>query len=185
MDDLSLHVLDIIENAVAAGATNIEVRITDDEEQNLFMIEIADDGRGMDKEALKKAIDPFYTTKTVRKVGLGLSMLAQAANEAGGKFEVQSQPGRGTKIHARFMHDHIDRKPLGDMAETITAFIAGNGEKVDLTYHHRRGDQEFFFYTAEIKQVLEEITICHPEVISFIKREIRDGVKSISKRSKI
>lgn len=184
VDDLSLHVLDIIENSVAAGATEIRVYITEDDIQNLLTIEITDNGKGMDREVLSKVLDPFYTTKTVRKVGLGLSMLAQATKEADGRFDVQSQPGKGTKIAAEFVYDHIDRKPLGDMAETVAAFIAGNGETVDLIYIHRKGDQEFDFNTVEIRRELKDIKICHPEVISFIKKEIRDGLTSISKRSK-
>ncbi len=184
MDDLSLHVLDIIENSVAAGATAIHLSITEDTEKNLIVIEIVDNGQGMDEETVKAALDPFYTTKTVRKVGLGLSMLAQAASEAGGGFDIRSAPGKGTKVEAKFVYDHIDRKPLGDMAETIAAFIAGSGEDVDLIYAHRKDGREFIFNTTDVKEVLEDVSIRHPEVISFIKEEIRAGLKSIAKRSK-
>jgi hypothetical protein len=184
VDDLSLHVLDIIENSVAAGATEINIQISEDIAQNILTIEITDNGKGMDKEKLNKVLDPFYTTKTVRRVGLGLSMLAQATKEAGGDCDVRSQPGRGTRIKAKFVYDHIDRKPLGDMSDTIAAFIAGSGDRVNLTYRHRKCDKEFTFSTAEIKEVLEDVAISHPEVISFVKKEIQDGLKSISKRSK-
>lgn len=183
MDDLSLHVLDIIENSVAAGATEIEIHIREDIAENLLVIEISDNGKGMSMEQLNRVLDPFYTTKNVRRVGLGLSMLAQATKEAAGSCDIRSQPGKGTQIIAKFVYDHIDRKPLGDMAETVAACIAGSGAKVNLTYSHRKGDQEFVFSTAEIKKVLEDVSISHPEVTTFIKKEIQDGLKSISKRS--
>jgi len=184
VDDLSLHVLDIIENSVAAGATEIEIHIREDVTRNMLVIEIVDNGKGMDKDKLKRVLDPFYTTKSVRRVGLGLSMLDQAAKEAGGSCDIQSEPGKGTRITAKFVYDHIDRKPLGDMAETVATCIAGSGAEVNLIYTHRKGNQKFIFSTAEMKKVLEDVSISHPEVISFLKKGIQDGLKSISKRSR-
>lgn len=184
MDDLSLHVLDIVENSIAAGATEVDIQVREDVAGNILEIRIADNGKGMDAEELKRALDPFYTTKTVRKVGFGLSMLAQSAQEAGGGCDIESRPGEGTTITARFVYDHIDRKPLGDMGNTIAACIAGNGERLDLTYRHRKGDGEYFFDTREFRKVLEDVSIDHPEVLSFLKDEITDGLESIAERSK-
>ncbi|KPK64278.1 hypothetical protein AMJ83_03380 [candidate division WOR_3 bacterium SM23_42] len=184
MEDLSLHILDIIENSVAAGATNIEIVIEEDIVGNLLLIKINDDGRGMDKETLTKSIDPFYTTKGTRRVGLGLSMLAQATKEAAGSLDVRSKPGKGTRITARFVYDHIDRKPLGNMAETITTCIAGSSPKADFKYRHRKGDQEFIFSTKEIKKRLNGVAINDPEIILFLREQIEEGLQAIQKGAK-
>lgn len=184
MDDLSLHVLDIIENSVSAGATIVEVEIVEQIKQNRLIIEIDDNGRGMNKEILAKVLDPFYTQKTIRRVGLGLSMLAQAAKEAGGSFDIRSTPGKGTHIKATFVHDHIDRKPIGDMAETICAFIVGSGLNIDMVYRHRKDNAEFVFSTADVKKMLNGVVINHPEIIAFLKQHIRDGLDEISERSR-
>ena len=150
MEDLSLHILDIAENAVAAGARRVDIRITEDVEGNWLTIEVADDGKGMSEEALKKAADPFYSTKHGKKVGLGLSLLSQAANEAEGSMEVSSAAGRGTRVKATFRADHIDCKPLGDMAETLSVLIAGNPH-VRFTYEHSKENKRFFLDTDEIQ----------------------------------
>ncbi len=183
MEDLSLHILDIIENSVAAGATHIRIIIDEDIVGNVLTIKIEDDGSGMDKDALAKALDPFYTTKKTRKVGLGLSMLAQATQESGGSFDIKSKPGKGTKVIAKFVYDHIDRKPLGNMAETITTCIAGSGSQSDIIYRHSRGEQEFVFDTKEIKGRLNGVAIDNPEIVSFLKQQIEDGLQAIAERS--
>lgn len=184
MEDLSLHILDIMENSVTAGAKMIGLEISEEIGENRLTIQIKDDGKGMDEETLTKVLDPFYTKKTVRRVGLGLSLLAQAAQEAGGRFKIDSLPGRGTNISAIFVYDHIDRKPLGNMAETISAFIAGSGTEVDLTYRHVKNGNEFVFNSIEAKKILNGVPINNPEVIAFIKNYIQDGLNEISERSK-
>jgi anti-sigma regulatory factor (Ser/Thr protein kinase) len=150
VEDLSLHVLDIAENAVAAGARKVDIRVTEDEEKDRLTIEIEDDGKGMDEETLKKAKDPFFTTKERGKVGLGLSLLSQAARECEGEFEVRSEIGRGTVVKATFRSSHIDLKPLGDMSQTLGALIAGHS-KVRFTYKYRKGATEYSVDTAELE----------------------------------
>jgi anti-sigma regulatory factor (Ser/Thr protein kinase) len=184
LDDLSLHILDIMENSVTAGAKMIGLEVSEETGKNRLTIQIKDDGKGMDKETLTKVLDPFYTKKTVRRVGLGLSMLAQAAKEAGGSLEIDSELGKGTKISAIFVYDHIDRKPLGNMAETISAFIVGSGTDVDLTYRHRKNGNEFVFSSTEVKKILEGVAINNPEVIAFLKDYIQGGLNEISERSR-
>ena len=119
MQDIALHILDVGENAISAGAARIEIVIREDAERRALHLEIIDDGRGMDWEEVRLATDPFYTSKPGKKVGLGVPLLAQAAREAGGTFQMDSEPGRGTHIHAVFGLDHPDRKPLGDIAGTL------------------------------------------------------------------
>ena len=118
MQDLSLHILDIVENSMNAGSTRIEVRIFADEKADLLELLIADDGRGMDAEELEKARNPFYSSKPGKRIGLGIPLLAQAAREGGGEFSIQSKAGGGTVLKARFALSHPDTKPLGDIAGT-------------------------------------------------------------------
>jgi len=119
MQDLSLHILDIVENSFNAGSSKIDVRIIEDRQENLLTLEIIDDGTGMDEATLKKVLDPFYTSKRGKRVGLGLSLLAQAAREAGGRIVLESRPEGGTSVAATFEIDHPDRKPMGDVEGTI------------------------------------------------------------------
>jgi signal transduction histidine kinase len=142
MKDLSLHVLDIAENAVAAGAKKVDIRVSENQEEDLLTIEIADDGKGMDEETVRKAADPFFTTKERGKVGLGLSLLSQAARECDGRFEIESARDHGTAVRATFVRSHIDRKPLGDMSQTLAALVAGHPD-VRFTYMYRSDDTHY------------------------------------------
>jgi len=126
MEDLSLHILDIVENSIAAGAKNIVIKIIEEQKKDLLTIEIIDDGKGMDKKTLKKVLDPFYTTRNTRKVGLGLPLLAQSAKESGGSIKIESEPCKKTMVKATFGCSHIDCKPLGDVGETLKVLIVGN-----------------------------------------------------------
>jgi predicted metal-dependent phosphoesterase TrpH/anti-sigma regulatory factor (Ser/Thr protein kinase) len=137
MEDLSLHILDIVENSIAASASRVRIVIEEDTRTDRLSLEIRDNGRGMDAEARKKALDPFFTTRTTRRVGLGLSLLAQAARESGGRLELDSQPGRGTTVRAVFQLSHPDRKPLGDVAETLRTILCGQPE-LDLEFQYKK-----------------------------------------------
>lgn len=128
MEDLSLHILDIVENALRAGARNVTIRLTQSTKEDRLILEVIDDGKGMDEETLSRSLDPFFTTKTGRRIGLGLPFLPQAAEEAEGKLSIESTPGRGTKVTATFRLSHIDRKPLGDIEETIRCLRATHPE---------------------------------------------------------
>ena len=119
MQDLSLHVLDIIENSIRAEASRIEVTITEDRGADRLYLIIKDDGNGMDDEGKAHCLDPFYTSKNGRRIGLGLPLLAQSAQAAGGRIEIESGPSQGTAIRAEFGLTHPDRKPLGDMERTM------------------------------------------------------------------
>jgi len=133
MDDLSLHVLDIVENAIAVDASHVAVRLIEDRADDVLTLEIVDDGRGMDPETRARALDPFYTTKPGKRVGLGLPLLAQSAREADGELSVESRPGLGTTIRAVFRLSHIDRRPLGDMATTMRVLEATHPE-IEFSY---------------------------------------------------
>lgn len=128
MEDVSLHILDIVENALRAGARHVTIRLTESQREDRLTLEVIDDGAGMDAETLGRATDPFFTTKEGKRVGLGLPLLAQAAEEAGGKLEVESAPGKGTKVTAAFRLSHIDRRPLGNIDETMRCLEATHPE---------------------------------------------------------
>lgn len=148
MEDLSLHILDIAENSISASAKRIEIRIDEDEAKDLLTIEIKDDGKGMDEQTLQKVLDPFFTTRTTRRVGLGLSLLAQAARETDGNLELDSRNGEGTTVRASFRFSHPDRKPMGDIDETIRTLVVGY-PGVDFLYEHRKNDSIYRFDTRE------------------------------------
>ena len=119
MQDISLHVLDIVDNSIRAGATEIQIYIEEDPDMDLLRVEIQDNGEGMDAEMVKNAVDPFFTSKLEKRVGLGLPLLAQAARESGGLFELNSEPGKGTRLSATFQWSHPDRKPMGNIDGTV------------------------------------------------------------------
>jgi len=179
MQDLSLHILDIVENSIDAGATKIEIMIDEDIEHNQLKIKIKDNGKGMDKETLKKVLDPFYTTKTVRRVGLGLSLFAQTVKEAEGKIEIKSELKKGTSVCATLKYNHIDRKPMGNMIETIMALLATKAHDIDFIYVHRKNKDEFVLNTKEIKKELDGVMINEPEVLKFLRTQIKKGLKEI------
>jgi anti-sigma regulatory factor (Ser/Thr protein kinase) len=148
MEDLSLHILDIAENSISASAGRIEIRIDEDQANDLLTIEITDDGRGMDEETLKKALDPFFTTRTTRRVGLGLSLLAQAARQSDGRFDLSSVPDEGTTVKATFRLSHPDCKPIGDLGETIGTLVTAHPE-IDFLYEHKKDNSTYRFDTRE------------------------------------
>ena len=135
MEDLSLHILDILENSVAASARTIEITIVEDTAADRLSLEISDDGEGMNEEVRGRALDPFFTTRTTRRIGLGLPLLAQAARDTGGDLELESAPGKGTTLRASFELSHPDRKPLGDLSATLGAILAGKPE-LDLRFEY-------------------------------------------------
>lgn len=182
MEDLSLHILDIAENSIEAQAKKIEIKIKENRKKDLLYLEIVDDGKGMDQKAIKRALDPFFTTKTTRRFGLGLSLLAEAAKAANGRFSIESKPGQGTKIKATFQSSHIDTKPLGDIAQTVVSLITGHPE-IDIRYRHQFDSAFYSLDTEEIKAHLNGISITSPEVINFIRNNIKEGIASIRRQN--
>ncbi len=180
MLELSLHILDIVNNSVKAKADLIKISIHESLEDNLLKIVISDNGIGMDPDFLAKVTDPFQTTRTTRKVGMGLSLYKAAAENAGGDFAIHSQKDVGTTVEASFQHDHIDRQPLGDMAETIITLVSGN-DTIHFVYTHVINEKEFRLDTREVKQILgDDISLGDPEIVLWLKEYIHEGLNSIS-----
>jgi len=178
MYDLSLHILDIVENSINGGATLIKIYIDENLEKDLLTLVIEDNGRGIKKEDIKKVLDPFYTTRTTRKVGLGLSLLSQSVQMSGGTIMVDSEIGKGTTVTATFKHSNIDRKPLGDIVQTFITLIAGHPE-IDFSYCHKKEGKAVCYDTREIKNVLEDVPIDTIDVLKFIKEKLYEELKEI------
>lgn len=178
MKDLSLHILDIVQNSIRANAKLIGIEITELPKENRLMITITDDGTGMDPEQLRLAIDPFYTSRTTRKVGLGLSLFKQNAEMTGGSFNIESEFGKGTKVTAVFGLNHIDRPVMGDLVGTLLLLICSSDE-TDYVFKHQTPSGEFNLDTRELKQTLENVPLNHPEVRSFLKEMLQENLEQI------
>lgn len=167
-----------MENAVEAGATRVEVRIDEDLRADRMVIEVADNGRGMSREMAQRVLDPFFTTRTTRHVGLGLPLFAAAARRCDGDLTIESEPGKGTRVRATFRHSHLDRAPLGDMPSALMAILL-SGRPVDLAYVHRVGEAEFAFDSAEVRRELGEVPLTHPAVRQWLWKTLREGEESL------
>jgi len=178
LEDLSLHILDIVENAIAARAKRIEILVVEEPREDRLTIEIRDDGIGMDEEVSQKAVDPFFTTRSSRRVGLGLSFMAQAAQEAGGSLRIESELGKGTKVTASFQYHHIDRKPLGSMVETVMTLLFGNPE-LEIFYNHKKEGKSFALSSSWVKNYFKDRPLIDPEVIQWVERHLKEGLKQI------
>ena len=178
MKELSLHILDIAENSVKAKSTVIEIAVTEDSEKNLLTIEITDNGSGMSEEFLKTVKDPFSTTRTTRRVGMGLSLFEAAAEQCGGKLDISSTLGTGTKVTVTFLLDHIDRAPLGDMSGTLTTLIGGSPD-IDFIYRHKKNGAEFLLDTKDLRKELSEVPLDTPEVLVWIGDFINEGLNEL------
>lgn len=181
MRELSLHVLDILQNAVEAGAARVSLTIDEDVPADRLAITVADDGRGMDAEMVARVTDPFYTTRTTRHVGLGLPLYAAAAERTGGHLTIRSHPGVGTTVAATFQLSHPDRQPLGDMAGTLLAFLLSE-RAPELRYEHHvkrspvfGSHSVFGFDTAEIRAELGELPLTHAVVAGWLAAFLEDG----------
>lgn len=174
MQELSLNVLDIAQNSVRASASLVRITLDEDREKETLMISVADDGCGMTEEQVKSVTNPFFTTRTTRKVGLGIPFFKMAAEATGGSLTIHSTPGKGTETRAFFHTGHIDMLPVGNMAETVEMLITMNPD-MDFLYVHSVGNEQFTLDTREIKAVLEDVPINSPEVVSFIKETLAEG----------
>lgn len=178
MKELSLNMLDIAQNSITAEASHVDLAV--EEDGDLIRLMVADDGRGMSPEFLANVTDPFTTTRTTRKVGLGLPLLRMAAEMTGGSMEVESALGVGTTVTAAFHAGHIDCPPLGDMAATISLLVQGLPEGMELTYTRRTARGAFRFDTAEVRAILgPEVPLSEPEVAQWVKEYVEEGEQSV------
>lgn len=175
MVELSLHILDLIQNSVEAGARTVEVVVEDRPGDPEIKITIKDDGRGMSEDLCARAADPFVTTRKTRKVGLGLPLLKQVAQSCGGDISIESEPGKGTIVRAWFLRDNIDLPPLGDVGSSVAVAVATNPE-IRFIYRHE-GARQFMFDSAEIKQILGDVPVWEPTVVQWMKEYLRESIR--------
>ncbi len=179
MKELSLHILDIVQNSLEAGAGLIQLRILEDTVRNRFVVQVTDDGKGMTREVLEKVTDPYVTSRTTRKVGMGIPLFLHTARQAGGNLQIDSEPGKGTTVTATMVHDHIDRPALGDIAGVVS-MLSGSNPDQDFVYNHEKDQKGYSFDTREIKQVLEGMPINELSVIKYLKEMIRENLGELS-----
>jgi len=175
VDEISLHILDIAENSLRAGAQNVEILVDGGPKQDLLRIVVQDDGTGMDAETLASVRNPFFTTKQ-KKTGLGIPLLAQAAEQAGGGLTVDSEPGIGTRVTVTFQWSHVDRPKMGSLAETLLTIIAGHPE-IDVVYAERVDGEAFRLDTREIKNELDDVPINSAQVLEALRGMLKDGMR--------
>lgn len=178
MEELALHILDLLENSLAAGAGRLELNITEDAAANRLIIEVADDGRGMNKEQAGAALDPFFTTRRTRRVGLGLPLLKSTAEQCEGSLTLASQPGKGTRVVATMALNHVDCPPLGNLGATIAAVLGGE-EPPELLYRHRVNGKEFTFSTAWLKTHLGEVPLQMAPVLKWVQDYINRSITEL------
>lgn len=178
MRELSLNVLDIAQNSIAAGASLTEILVKEDTEEKTLLIGIYDNGKGMTPEQVENVKDPFFTTRTTRKVGMGIPLFKLAAEQTGGSFTITSQVGVGTRVDALFKTDSIDFTPLGDMASTIATIVSMNEDK-DFVYTRNIDGKEFTFKSSDIKKILDGVPLSEPSVMSWIEDYIKENSEQL------
>ena len=178
MRELSLNVLDIAQNSVSANASLVEIELIEDTEKNELLIGIYDNGKGMTPEQVENVRDPFFTTRTTRKVGMGIPLFKFAAEMTGGKLEIESEVGVGTKVRAYFKTDHLDFTPIGDMTSTIITLVTMNLH-MDFIYRRKLDSNEFTVDTRQLKEILGDVPLNEPSIVSWITQYINENTKQL------
>ena len=174
MPELSLNVLDVTENSTRAGASLVEIDVLVDSSADTLTITIKDNGCGMTAEQVASVEDSFFTTRTTRKVGLGVPFFKMAALCTDGDFHIDSTVGVGTTVTAVFGLSHIDRMPLGDMVSTIHTLITMHDD-IDFIYYYRVDDREFTLDTREFREILGDVSFKEPEISAYIKEFLKEN----------
>ncbi len=182
MRELALHLLDIAENSVAADPKAIRISVDEDLKKDRLILCVEDDGRGMDEELVARVSDPFVTSRTTRKVGLGIPLLKAAAEACNGYLHIHSAPGRGTRLEAEFQRSHIDRMPLGDIAGTMLALVIA-WPKIHWIFRYRVNGAEYIFDDEPIKQELADVPLSEPSILAFIRESLQEGIRSVQREA--
>ncbi len=179
MPELSLHILDLVQNSIVAGASRIIIKVLYDIGRDLLTIEIADNGSGMDGELLDRVTSPFATTRTTRKVGLGVPMFKQCAEQCGGSFKLVSKLGEGTTLWAQFQNSHMDLPPMGDLIGTMRSLLIAHPQAPDFELHYGYGENIFIFDTAEVRQALGGLPLDLPDVLDWVKGYLQENMDQV------
>lgn len=174
MRDLSLHLLDLTMNSIRAKASLIEIELIESKVRDRLIIKIKDNGCGMTPDMLNQVKNPFFTTRTTRKVGLGIPLLTAMASRCEGEVSIQSEVEVGTVVHVDLKLSHLDRPPFGDIHNTISSLVYLE-PSLDFIYHHQNDDSDYIFSTKVIKAFIDKVPINHPSVMNWINEELIEG----------
>ncbi len=174
MRDMSLHILDIAENSINAGASRVEITIEDDENADSFTLQVDDNGKGLPGE--EKQRDPYYTSKQGKRFGLGIPLLRQAAQACEGGMELGPRDGGGTRLRAWFRRSHIDLKPLGDVGASVSTLLAGHPE-IDYMVMYRHDGYTYRFDTVELRKELDGLPLNVPQVLEYVSQDVNEGIR--------
>lgn len=188
MRDLSLHILDIAENSAAADATAVSIGISINLTTDRLALWVSDNGRGMDPDTVRQVTDPFYTSRTTRKVGLGIPLLKEAAESCDGELSIESTPGKGTRLDAWFKNSHIDRMPLGDVTELFVCLLVGESNihwifEYTITPANGGSPVSFIFDDQQLKQIMGQIHLSHPDVLAYLRPMISQGIEDVNQKT--
>ena len=178
MRELSLNVMDVAQNSVRAEATLVTLRVEESDKEDRLTIVIADNGCGMTQEQVRQVIDPFFTTRTTRKVGLGVPLFKLSAEQTGGSFDIQSEKGVGTTTTASYVKSHVDMTPLGDINSTVKILIQCNPD-IDFVFTHSTDSGSFTLDTRELREVLGDVSLDTPDVLEWIAEFLEENTRNI------
>jgi len=181
VEDLCFHLVDLVQNSVAASSATITVTIRAEEKKGMLTLEVRDDGRGMDAQTLSKAQDPFFTSKSFKKVGLGLPLLQATTQLCRGDFHLSSEPGQGTRVRAAMERNHVDCPPLGDLTGTILQLLVSLDE-INFVFEFTCPEGRFFISSAEVREQAGGLHLSHPEVYAFLQEYIHTHLDPLFKQ---
>ncbi|MBP2664411.1 MAG: putative system histidine kinase [Firmicutes bacterium] len=178
MREISLHILDLVQNSIEAGATAVKLEIIETIVKDSMVIRVYDNGRGMNKKMRQLVIDPFITTRTTRRIGLGLPLMDMSTKRCGGYLKIDSTPGQGTVIEAMYQHSHFDRPPMGNLVETIKSILVGN-PVLEFSYKHTVDDKSISISSREIADILDGISLTQPDVLIWLHGYLSDNIANL------
>lgn len=175
IEELDMHLLDLVQNAFTAGASDVDVKVLCDDEADRLTLVVADNGRGMDERTVQAVRRGYYSSKSSKSVGLGIPLLRETAEHCNGRFHIESLPGRGTTVVAEFQHSHVDLPPFGNLAATfLSILVTADARSVTISY--RCHDKELEIDTAKLSNLLGDVPLQHPEVVQFLKAYIEERI---------
>ena len=178
MNDLSMHILDIVQNSISAGATRVTLTVDEAPAADLLTIAIGDNGKGMTPEQVSRLADPFFTSRTTRRVGMGIPLLMDSARQSGGDVRIESEPGKGTEVTAVFRYSNIDRPPLGDVANALMLLVSSNPD-LDFLFTYRYDGEEYLFDTSDVRDVFGKGALKDLTIIRNLEKMIKDNMREI------
>lgn len=178
MNDLSMHILDIVQNSISAGATLVTLTVDESPAEDLLTIAVGDNGRGMTPEQVSRLADPFFTSRTTRRVGMGIPLLMDSARQSGGDVRIESEPGKGTEVTAVFGYSNIDRPPLGDVANALMLLVSSNPD-LDFLFTYRYDGEEYLFDTSDVRDVFGKGALKDLTIIRNLEKMIKDNMREI------